>query len=273
MIGIILAAGRGSRMKGMTESMPKCLVPLEGRPLLDYQVAALRGAGVGDIVVIGGYRAEMLEGRGLRVLRNPDWESTNMVATLACAGDLLDRDFVISYGDIVYRPAHARALLEEPADIAVLVDRRWRDLWSLRFADPYQDAETLVLDGAGRILELGRKVADPARVHAQYTGLLRFSGAGRRAMAACLDEVRRGAVPGAKPFATMYMTDFIQLLIDRGLPVKAVAVDGGFLEVDSDADHALYRRLSAGGALGPFLDPSEFPAGGAAARPGEGAGW
>ena len=57
---VILAAGRGSRLHPYTENRPKCLMELGGMTLMERQLRALRGAGITDIVVVTGYRAEML---------------------------------------------------------------------------------------------------------------------------------------------------------------------------------------------------------------------
>jgi L-glutamine-phosphate cytidylyltransferase len=258
MRGIILAAGRGSRMGEMTGEIPKCLIPLQGRPLLDYQVAAMRMNGIREVLVIGGYRSEKFAGRDLTLLRNPDWETTNMVATLACARSYLDQDFILSYGDIVYRPDYVAALMAEPADIAVLVDKKWLDLWSLRFPNPYTDAETMRVDAKGFITELGKPIVDPSQVQGQYTGLLKFAGKGRETMLSLLEEMQDAGGAGPGSFAKMYMTSFLQKLIDGGCGVKAVMVENGWLELDSGSDYALYLELAAQGRLKPFFDPGVY---------------
>ena len=85
MKAIILAAGRGSRLKGLTDDRPKCLVELGGVRLLDWQLAALKAAGIEDVVVVTGYRADLLQAEGVRTIHNPDWARTNMVRSLLCA--------------------------------------------------------------------------------------------------------------------------------------------------------------------------------------------
>ena len=60
MRGIILAAGRGSRMKHLTSERPKCMVKLQGKPLIEWQLEALRAAGIDDIAIVTGYRHELL---------------------------------------------------------------------------------------------------------------------------------------------------------------------------------------------------------------------
>ncbi len=86
MKAIILAAGEGTRPRPHTRSRPKCLVELGGHPLLSYQLAALRGAGVNDITIVTGYLREQIEAYGLATrsafdaAHNPRYNSTNMVA-------------------------------------------------------------------------------------------------------------------------------------------------------------------------------------------------
>lgn len=83
MKAIILAAGRCSRMKDLTDDRPKCLVELRGKPLLEWQLIALRAAGISEIAIVTGYKRELLCNRGLHEFHNPRWADTNMVSSLA----------------------------------------------------------------------------------------------------------------------------------------------------------------------------------------------
>src|SRR5215213_9871963 len=78
---IILAAGQGTRLGALTANCPKCMIELWGRPLLHHQIDALRGCGVEDITIVGGYQVEKLAPQGCRVRVNPDFATTNMVHT------------------------------------------------------------------------------------------------------------------------------------------------------------------------------------------------
>jgi len=110
MRAIILAAGRGSRMGHLAADRPKCLVELEGKPLIERQIAALRRGGVDEIGVVRGYRAEMIDFPGLSYFANERWAETNMVMSLAAAGSWLRSGLVIvSYADIFYRSELVRS--------------------------------------------------------------------------------------------------------------------------------------------------------------------
>jgi choline kinase len=179
MKGIVLAAGRGSRLGPHTADRPKALIEIGGRTLLDRQVAALRHAGAREVAVVTGWRAGAFTGLGLPVFANPDWASTSMVRSLECASAWLERETcVVCYGDIVFHPEDARGLAATAADLCIAYDPCWLPMWRARFADPLQDAETFRADSSGRLLEIGGRPEAVDQVHGQYLGLLLFTPAG-----------------------------------------------------------------------------------------------
>lgn len=236
MKAVVLAAGRGSRMKGLTDDRPKCLVELNGRPLLERQVAALRGAGCEEVAVVAGYRGDLLERRGLAIFTNPRWAETNMVVSLTCAAPWLEAEpCLVSYGDIFYTAETARRLVETDADLAISYDPDWLALWSARFADPLSDAETFRLNPDGTVADIGRRPTGLHEVQGQYMGLLRFTPAGWRRFAAHLEAV------GPEAAAKLDMTSMLRALIADGASVRAVPAEGAWGEVDSASDLAFYE--------------------------------
>jgi NDP-sugar pyrophosphorylase family protein len=110
MRAVILAAGRGSRMGHLGDDRPKCLVELEGKPLIERQIAALRRGGVDEIGVVRGYRAEMIDFPASPISQ-PRWAETNMVMSLAAAAPWLrSGPVIVSYADIFYRSELVRGL-------------------------------------------------------------------------------------------------------------------------------------------------------------------
>lgn len=242
---VILAAGRGSRMKELTEEKPKCLVELAGRPLLHWQTGALRAAGIKRILVVRGYAAHCIRG-DFATVENPRWAATNMVASLLCA-DAFARAFfaaagarlLVSYSDIVYHPDHVRRLLAASGDIAISYDTRWEALWKLRFANMpggvLADAETFRQEG-GLLREIGGKPSSLDQIHGQYMGLLSFSRAGwERLEAAC-------SALGAEAVDKLDMTGLLRLLLEQGAAITAVPVEGRWCEADSASDLGSYEH-------------------------------
>jgi choline kinase len=231
-------------MGPLTEAVPKCLVPLAGRPLIEWQMTALRAAGIDTIGVVRGYRAQALDGRGLVAFDNPRWADTNMVASLACAATWLrEQPAIVSYADIFYSASAVAALVAAPGDIAITYDPDWLALWSQRFADPLSDAETFGLSGS-RVVDIGRRTTSLDDIRGQYIGLLKFTPAGWAAVEAHL----AGLAPSRGD--TLDMTSLLAGLIQAGHWVEGVPAPGPWGEVDNAEDMALYERWIADGRPG-----------------------
>lgn len=253
---IILAAGRGSRLHPFTENAPKCLTELGGISLIERQLSVLRAAGIDDIVIATGYLSEMLALPGTRQVHNPEWSSTNMVETLFAAEAEFGDDVIVCYADIVYEPKMIDSLLRSSHNITVAVNTKWRALWEMRFDNPLEDAESLVLGPKDTIVDIGNKVSDIDSIEGQFTGLLRFRDGGvedlRNARAEMEDSKRDWK--NARPVKKAYMTDLLMELIWSGRPVYAALVDGGWLEIDTVDDFEKTSRLFDDGTIREFLD-------------------
>lgn len=233
---IILAAGEGKRLRPYTQDRPKCLVEIDGRSLLDRQLAVLATEAFDLIVLIGGYRVEMLKRPGIESRANPRYSETNMVWTLFCAEEDLDGDVLLCYGDIVYSRGILQAILSSKADIAVAIDLDWESYWHARNENPLDDAETLKLAADGRILEIGQKPKSLDEIEGQYMGLMKFSAKGTQLLKKTFHEAKTAGALRGKSLEKAYMTDLLQAMIDRHYRLDAVPVHGGWVEVDTVSD-------------------------------------
>ncbi|MEN9594424.1 MAG: hypothetical protein RLY23_907 [Actinomycetota bacterium] len=248
---VILAAGEGQRLRPYTEGTPKCLVRLNGRPLIAYQIDALRNAGIKEIAIVTGYQHDQLEPYGDVRFWNSNFSETNMVASLMEARDFLEScdDVVVAYGDILYETRIIDSLLRSNAQIAITVDRGWRSLWEARMTDPLSDAETLKIDGESMLTEIGLKPGSYADIEAQYMGLIKMRGHGIRGVIQTWDSFSDHTRFMGRSAKMMYMTDLLEALIASGEKIHAVPIEHGWLEVDTVNDLEKYEKMIAEGSL------------------------
>lgn len=233
---VILAAGEGTRLRPYTLERPKCLVEVENESLLDRQLEVLSSLNVSPIVLIGGYKAEMLQRNDMKVHVNSRYSETNMVWTLFCAEDELEGDVIISYGDIVYSQEVLQSLLESDADIAVTIDLEWESYWRARNEDPLDDAETLKMHPDGRIYEIGQKPNSLNEIEGQYMGLIKLTPKGINELKSVFKKAKnRGDLLG-KAVENAYMTDLLQAIINANYSIQSVPVRAGWIEVDTVSD-------------------------------------
>ena len=238
---VILAAGRGSRLNRLTRDRPKPLVTLEGKTLLEWQVASLRAAGVSEIAVVRGYRGEMIDHPGLAYLENAEWARTNIVHSLRCADEWLKTSIcIVSYGDIVYHPSLVSTLVDTTGEIVVAYDVLWESLWRQRFEVPAKDAEAFRIEN-GWIQEIGGTVGSLDPVEGQYLGLFKLTPGGwstvRGVLSLAEDAVARN----------LDVTALLGRLIRKGIKVRGTPIQGRWCEVDHVTDLRLYERMIRSG--------------------------
>ena len=246
MKAVILAAGRGTRLRPLTDECPKCMVRLGDKPLVAYQIEAMRDCGIEDISIVTGYRSELVTLEGVKKFVNRDYETTNMVATLMSAGEYLDDELIVSYGDIVYEKSVLSKLIESKSDVSVVVDLDWREYWQVRMEDPLQDAETLKMDSEGHIVELGKKPSSYREIEAQYIGLMKFSSAVLPEIISLYDSLDSELLYDGKSKREMYMTTFLEEISRNIAPLKAVPIHNGWMEVDTPSDLEFFEFVEKG---------------------------
>ena len=229
------------------------MVKLAGYSLLSHQLATIKKCNISidDIALVGGYKMGALGKFNLKRFKNVRYSSTNMVTTLFCAREFMtrDEDLIISYGDIIYEEKVLNAVLDCDDEMCVAADKEWERLWRLRMSNPLDDAETFVMDDELFIKELGKKPTSYTQVQAQYMGLIKI----RRDMVSkfidIYDQMDQNINYDGQNFDNIYMTSFIQYLIDTGWHVKARLIKNGWIEVDTTDDLKCYEKMAKDGSL------------------------
>ena len=126
---VLLAAGRGTRMRELTADLPKPMIEVRGKAVLQHMVEGLRDAGIREFLIIVGYRAETVSnffGDGSRYKIQIQYatqvvqDGTGRVVDLA-RHFVATSPFVLSYGDILVDPANYKRLLDLPDDVEAII--------------------------------------------------------------------------------------------------------------------------------------------------------
>ena len=254
MKALILAAGQGKRLGKASKNRPKCLVELFGKSIINKQLEILKSSNIKNINIVTGFKSNLLNNLNLNTYHNKDFEKTNMVFSMFKAFDLFDSnetDLIVSYGDIIYEKGNLDKLINSKSPVSIMVDQNWRNLWSLRFDNPLDDAETMIFDNNLNIIELGKKTDNYSYIQGQYTGLIKFDKNYLKKIKDIYIEIQNSNLIDYK---NMYMTDFLQLIINQKIKVSATLVKGGWLEIDTEKDIICYENLDKHGELKKFYN-------------------
>jgi choline kinase len=247
MRAIIIGAGRGRRLMPTTENAPKCFAEIGGIRIIDWIVRALHGGGVSDICFIGGYRMEAVQAAypDFTFRHNPHWPDNNILVSLMCAEDLMDRPFIASYSDILYTADIVAGLARAPGNIVLGIDTDWREHYRPRSQHPPHDAEKAITRD-GRVLRVHRAIPYED-ASGEFIGVAKLSAEGARAFREHYH--RRRAAYWDKPwreaplFQKAYLIHQIQDMIEAGHAVHHVDTHGRYREIDTQEDMDLAQRL------------------------------
>jgi choline kinase/DNA-binding XRE family transcriptional regulator len=238
---IIVAAGRGARMKHLTEDLPKCMLEFGGKTLLERQIEALTSCGITDISVVRGYKKEKINYPGLKYYVNDRFDKNNVLCSLFYAEEEMDDEVVISYSDILYEKEVVERLLEGRNDISIVVDIEWLEYYKDRKDHPIEEAENVIFDAENKVVEIGKILTNKHDVHGEFVGLMKLTKRGADIFKRNFNR-SKGLFWGkpfvrANTFENAYLTDMLQELILLGVDVYCVIIERGWREIDTVEDY------------------------------------
>ncbi|MFN7925633.1 MAG: sugar phosphate nucleotidyltransferase [Bryobacteraceae bacterium] len=230
---VILAAGRGTRMEGLTEDRPKPMIPLRGKPMLEHILDRLRMAGFTQAFIVTGYKGELIEqhfrGYPMRIAyaRQETIDGTARAALLA--RDWAGSDsFLLSYGDILTAAEEWREMarkLDSDPEAAGVAAVKWSE-------DPWQGAA--VYEENGRLTRIIEKPAPG-------TSATHWNSAGSYCFRAeVFDEL--AAVPKS-PRGEYELTSAVSQLIQSGRKVLLHAFQGEWRDVGRPSDLGAAEKI------------------------------
>lgn len=248
---VLIGAGRGSRLENQTDEIPKTLVPVMGRPMLEWILEALGEAGFSrkDVIFVCGYKQDVLRARypEFTYVENPDWPNNNILESLLYARQHLGGGFVSSYTDIVYRGSCVKDAVAAPHDKVLVCDTDWRRRYVRRKNHPESDAEKMRAQGP-RVVELSRTIASET-ASGEFIGVAKFSPEGAEELVAAYDEAKaKEKTLGDRPFQKAYLIHLFQWMIDRGSVFHRVDTPGGYMEIDTLEDLSMAKTWWEGGS-------------------------
>jgi len=233
---ILLSAGKGSRLLPLTADRPKCLIEFSGKSLLEWQLDTLRAAGVDEIVIVTGFREELVEAvaaqrSGVRTLFNPFYHVADNLGSVWMARKELQGELLILNGDTLVSPSLlARVLGARTGPIAVTTDEK----------PSYDSDDMKVLTDGDRLLRIGKSL-EAGRYNGESIGLIAFRADGAERFVAKVEAMMRGP-EGTRRW---YLRAIDELAQD-GADIRTVSIQGEeWQEVDFPEDLAKAEALTA----------------------------
>ena len=173
---IILSAGQGTRLLPLTAKIPKCLLEIQGKTLLEWQIGELHKCGVDQITVVTGYGADKVDdliqqkyaGQNIKTHYNPDYATTDNLVSCWKAREEMNEDFILLNGDTLFETAIVRSLLASPATPVTV---------TINHADNYDADDMKVSLAENRLVNISKEIPVD-KVDGEAIGMILFRGDG-----------------------------------------------------------------------------------------------
>ncbi|MHB8754238.1 MAG: phosphocholine cytidylyltransferase family protein [Candidatus Acidiferrales bacterium] len=229
---VILAAGRGERLRPLTVSRPKALVVVGYQTILGRTLQTIAEQGVSKVILVTGYRGNLIkkyvknEFPHLRVvfLRNSKYSRTNTLYSLwLTRAQVAGKPFLLIDGDLLFEPRILKAVLKSKVSNVLACDGGRR-------LD--EEAVCVTGDSDGRIRQIGKHLVRKNTVHGESIGLAKFGPHGSR----LLFQFGRGVLRGPRGMTAYYEAAF-QEILNRGVFLSRVDIRGRrWAEIDNHQD-------------------------------------
>ena len=233
---IILAAGRGIRLGHHTKEIPKGLVDVNGKSIIERQIELFKKNDVTEIIIVRGYKKEKFCWNDVTFIDNEDFANNNQLASLILAQNMVSGSVLILFGDLIFEQTILDQILASSSDISIAVDLNWKEHYDENRNNQFPALAEIENDKITRISE--NKSLLRKKLSGEFFGIMKLSSKGSKILTDVIEKTKynKGKFHDSHSFGMGKIPDIIEEVIDLGFTVKPILVSGKWFEVDTILD-------------------------------------
>ena len=248
MKAIILASGEGSRMGKLTQNIPKPLLNINGKSILEREISLLRKHGVNEIFVVMGYKKEKHVLKDIEYINDENFRERDQLSSLMSAKKEIHGDVIILFADIVFENIVLAKILESKSDISIAVDMDWEKSYATRTDNPKSLADKVLINQKKIIQVSAKDISVDIKNEAigEFLGIIKLSANGSRIIIKKYEELEKsyvGKFHDADSFEKAKLVDILQELIDSKIEIYPITITGKWCEIDTPEDLERARKI------------------------------
>jgi len=237
---IILAAGMGSRLRPLTNNIPKCMLKLSNETLIERQIKIFHNCNINDITIVTGYRSDLIDISNVNYIKNENYEMTNMNESLFCALEPSNSPVLVTYSDIIFEQKIIQQMLEITDGIGLAINLNWKKYYQNRTMHTLSEAENVLVEN-GRILQIRKNISESLQNQqiGEFLGIMMLSSQHVKILLERYSYLKKnhvGTFHNSPSLSNAYITDMLQEIINYGVNVKPVFIEGKWFEIDTPED-------------------------------------
>ena len=247
MKAIFIAAGRGSRLGSLTEDLPKPLVDINGKSIIERQIELLHKKNIDDIIIVTGYKKEKFEFKNVKYIFNPNFLIDEQAGSLMSARQKFSGDVLIMFGDILFDEHILQQVLDSSGDISIAIDKDWKKSYQERNDNPIDKADKVLLKNE-KIIKISAKQIDLQQNEdtGELLGIMKLSSNGSKILIEHYERLEKnhtGNFHDAESFKKAKFVDILQELLSLGIEINPVPINGNWCEIDTFDDLVRAKKI------------------------------
>ena len=239
MNAIIIAAGSGKRISNNTKNIPKSMVRVNGKPIIEYQLSVLKKVGINDVYVVTGPYSEKFNIKNIKYVKDKEYEKHDILGSLMEAKNFFEKDTLVLYSDIIFELKIIEKIMNSKEDISIAVDMNWEKNYEGRSEHPKSEAENVELNSKLDIIKSKKNIENVNNNVGEFLGIIKFANKGSELFIKKYEDLvnnNTGLFHEAPSILKAYVTDMIQELINSNIKIKPILISGKWCEIDTMQD-------------------------------------
>ena len=230
---IILAASRGEAFKELTENRPKALLNIQGKPLVKHMIDLFEERGVKDISLVRGYKKESFPFQNVSYFDNDNFAHTGELSSLFMAKEKIKDHCIISFGDILFRKFIFNLLMEEEAEISLVVDTATlnREKNYIGYFTNSSKPASNNFFNKDVFLEKITKGPLSEKYDGEWIGILKSNPIGSHKINIALEQLAKRS-----DFSSLGTVDLLNHLIKNNTRVQVIFINGNWIDINQLSD-------------------------------------
>ena len=236
MNSLIIAAGKGKRIKEFTKKIPKSLIKINNKTILKRQIDFMKKNKIKKISIVKGFRANKIKYKSIKYFYNLKYKKNEQLDSFFCAKEFFNEDTIVSFSDIIYDEEILKKMIKTKNAFTIAIQRDWKQKYKKRFDHPMSEADKVIVK-KNKITQIGKKISIN-KTNGEFLGIFKISKNMCKTLIKEYEELRK-----YKNTSKFQIHHFFQYLINKNIIIKPTYVFGKYMEIDTLNDFNIAKKI------------------------------
>ena len=244
---IFIAAGSSTRLGTETLNFPKGLLKINNNSIIGIQLDLFKNKKISDIVIITGPNADKFNFNNVTYINDTNHKKHDVLGSLMVAKSHMNDEMITTYSDIIFDEKILNSIMEFKGDIGIAVELNWEKRYINRDQHPKSEADNVIIQN-GEIVKIRKNISESKddQIIGEFIGLMKLSKEGAKIFKNKYSELEKthiGKFHNAPSLERAYLTDMLQELINSGVKISPIIINGNWCEIDTPQDIEIAKKI------------------------------